>query len=130
MLEKVKFAIGVVILLCLSFVCGWCFASFGARKLEGDILELTKRNKSLSARIISLEERSRRDAEQSTRIAKSLGVLVEGLNGQVERASRIADRARRIDELARLLDKGLSEIIEEVRKLQTSYPSDGGGSGS
>lgn len=87
-------------------------------RLETNILELSERNDTLSARINGLVAGTESSAATSIALAEGLGEFVSGLSEQVERAQAITNRAQRIAELARVLDKGITELIEKIQLVE------------
>ena len=129
---KTKIAIIAVFFLCgCSFCAGYFINDKGPTvRLETDIVELSKRNKSISTRINDLEAAARINAERSQSLADGLAGLSDGLVKAVNGAKSIEDRAKRIDYLARVLDKGITELISKVRDLEKSNASTFGTGGS
>lgn len=114
-------------LITVFFLCGCSFCAGYFLKpetttsgLETDIIELSRRNKSISTRINDLEAAARVNAERSQSLADGLTGLSNGLVEAVGRAQSIEDRAKRIDYLARVLDKGITELILKVQDNQKS----------
>jgi len=118
---KIKYGIIVIVLMVASFGGGvYCCNKTTTHRLEEDIAELSKRNKSITTRINDLTEASRRDAEASRILAEGIAELNKGLVEQIGRSKTIADRAQRINYLAGVLDKGITALIATVDSLQAS----------
>lgn len=107
-----------VVLFGSGFFTGLKYSSGTIEGLETDIVELTKRNKSISTRINDLTAATRRDAEESRVLAEGLGELSSSIATQVQRSRSIADRAQRINFLAGVLDKGITELIIKIEMVQ------------
>jgi uncharacterized protein YoxC len=107
-----------VVLFGSGFFTGLKYSSGTIEGLETDIVELTKRNKSLSTRINDLTAATRRDAEEGRVLAEGLGELSSSIATQVQRSRSIADRAQRINFLAGVLDKGITELIIKIEMVQ------------
>ena len=111
----------VLILMVLSFSGGLlagrrsCAGTISG--LETDILELSNRNKSITTRLVDLDAAARRDAEASKRLAEGIGDIGKRIAEQVKRGRAITDRAERIAYLAGVLDKGITELIIQVKGL-------------
>ena len=112
---KVKLVLIVICLMAASFCGGLVYSSKTTiTRLETDILELSKRNKSITTRVNDLRAATERDAEASRILAEGLTGFSRGLEEQVRRSQSIADRAERINYLARVLNKGIAELIIKV----------------
>lgn len=101
-----------------GFYTGLKYSSGTTEGLETDIIELTKRNNTLSTRINDLETAARRDAEASQSLADGLTGLSNGLVTAIGRAQSIEDRSQRINYLAGVIDKGITELIKTVEVVQ------------
>lgn len=116
------FIITMSVLICISLFGGYCIGtSYSNRtieRLETNILELSKRNDDLSARINDLIAGAESSAATSSALAEGLGGLSTGLSEQIRRAQAITNRAQRIAELARILDKGITELIEKIQLVE------------
>lgn len=113
----------VVAIFCGGLCTGLKLCSSWTAGLETDVSELVKRNKLISSRLLTLEEESRRHAEESRLLAAGIGDISKGLADSVNRARSIEDRAERINYLAGVLDKGISELIRTAKDIQDSSAS-------
>ena len=112
---KIKLVFIVICLMVASFIGGLVYSNkTTVSRLETDIAELSKRNKSITTRVNDLRAATERDAEASRLLAEGLSGLSSGLTEQIRRSQSIADRATKIDYLARVLDKGIAELIIKV----------------
>ena len=111
------------LIFCCGILTGLKICSSGSAELKTDIVELSKRNKLISSRLLTLEEESRRHAEESRLLAEGIRDINQGLTDSVNRAHSIEDRAERINYLAGVLDKGITELIRTVESLQGSMPN-------
>ena len=118
---KIKLVFIVICLMVASFIGGLVYSNkTTVSRLETDIAELSKRNKSITTRVNDLRAATERDAEASRLLAEGLSGLSSGLTDQIRRSQSIADRATKIDYLARVLDKGIAELIVTVQESQDS----------
>lgn len=116
---KIKLVFIVICLMVASFVGGLVYSSkTTTTRLETDILELSRRNKSITTRVNDLRAATERDAEASRILAEGLTGFGRGLEEQIRRSQSIADRAERINYLAGVLNKGISELINKVNLVQ------------
>lgn len=116
---QIKFVLITTVLMVASFIGGLVYRDqTTVVRLETDILELSKRNKSITTRVNDLRAATERDAEASRLLAEGLSGLSSGLTDQIRRSQSIADRATKIDYLARVLDKGIAELILKVDLVQ------------
>lgn len=106
-----------------GILTGFRFCNEQSTELKTDVVELSKRNKLISSRLLTLEEESRRHAEESRLLAEGIRDINQGLTDSVNRAHSIEDRAERINYLAGILDKGITELIGTVKNLQDSRPN-------
>lgn len=113
----------VMAIFCGGLCTGLKLCSSWSAELETDVVELTKRNKLISSRLLTLEEESRRHAEESRLLAAGIRELNRGLTDSVNRARSIEDRAARINYLAGVLDKGITELIQTVKDIQSGTAS-------
>lgn len=121
---KIKSVLVIICLMVASFVGGLIYSSKTTiTRLETDILELSKRNKSITTRVNDLRAATERDAEASRILAEGLTGFSRGLEEQVRRSQSIADRAERINYLAGVLNKGISELIIKVDLVQKGNSS-------
>lgn len=121
---QIKIALAVLVLMVASFIGGLVYSDkTTVARLETDILELSKRNKSITARVNDLRAATERDAEASRVLAEGLAGLSSRLAEQARRSQSITERATRIDYLARVLDKGISELIIKVDMVQKRFTS-------
>lgn len=112
---KIKLVFIVICLMVASFVGGLVYSNkTTVSRLETDIAELSKRNKSITTRVNDLSAAAERDTETSRLLAEGLAGFSRGLEAQIRRSQGIAERAERIDYLARVLDKGIAELIIKV----------------
>lgn len=103
-----------------GILTGLKLCSSGSAELKTDVVELSKRNKLISSRLLTLEEESRRHAEESRLLAEGVRDINQELTVSISRAHSIEDRAERINYLAGILDKGITELIRTVKNLQDS----------
>lgn len=99
-------------------------------ELKTDVTELTKRNKLISSRLLTLEEESRRHAEESRLLAEGIGDLSNRLAEDIRRSKSIEERAERIQYLAGVLDKGITELIRTVKNISDSCTYSGSNTSS
>ena len=112
---KIKLVFIVICLMVASFVGGLIYRDqTTVVRLETDITELSRRNKSITTRVNDLSAAAERDTETSRLLAEGLAGFSRGLEAQIRRSQGIAERAERIDYLARVLDKGIAELIIKV----------------
>lgn len=113
------------VLICFSigFLGGYFWNASTIERLETNIVELSKRNDALSARINDLIAGAESSAAASSALAEGLGGLSTGLSEQIRRAQAITNRAQRIAELARILDKGITELIEKIQVVEENNTS-------
>ena len=112
---KIKLVFIVICLMVASFIGGLVYSNkTTVSRLETDIAELSKRNKSITTRVNDLSAAAERDTETSRLLAEGLAGFSRGLEDQIRRSQGIAERAERIDYLARVLDKGIAELIIKV----------------
>ena len=117
--EKIIAFIGVCItVFIIGFLGGLLWNASTIDRLETNIVELSERNNTLSARINGLVAGTESSAATSIALAEGLGEFVSGLSEQLERAQAITNRAQRIAELARVLDKGITELIEKIQLVE------------
>ena len=117
--KKIITLIGMCIaMLIIGFLGGYLWNASTIERLETNIIELSERNNTLSARINGLVAGAESSAATSITLAEGLGEFVSGLNEQLERAQAITNRAQRIAELARVLDKGITELIEKIQLVE------------
>lgn len=107
----------------IGFLGGLLWNASTIKRLETDIIELSKRNDALSARITTLVAGTESSAATSIALAEGLGEFVSGLSEQLKRAQAITNRAQRIAELARVLDKGITELIEKIHLVEENNTS-------
>ena len=116
---QIKFVLITTVLMVASFIGGLVYRDqTTVSRLETDILELSKRNKSITTRVNDLSAAAERDTETSRLLAEGLAGFSRGLETQIRRSQGIAERAERIDYLARVLDKGIAELIIKVDLVQ------------
>lgn len=113
----------VVAIFCGGLCTGLKLCGSWTTRLETDITELVKRNKLISSRLLSLEEESRRHTEESRLLAEGIRELNQGLTEDIRRSRSIEDRAARINYLAGVLDKGITELIQTVKDIQSGTAS-------
>jgi len=113
----------IVAIFCGGLCTGLKLCSSWSTELETDITELVKRNKLISSRLLSLEEESRRHTEESRLLAEGIRELNQGLTEDIRRSRSIEDRAARINYLAGVLDKGITELIQTVKDIQSGTAS-------
>lgn len=114
----IAFILFGVVSIVIGFIGGLLWNASTIDRLETNILELSERNDTLSARINGLVAGTESSAATSIALAEGLGEFVSGLSEQVERAQAITNRAQRIAELARVLDKGITELIEKIQLVE------------
>ena len=122
--KKIIAFIGMCIaILTIGFLGGLFWNASTIERLETNIIELSERNNTLSARINGLVAGTESSAATSIALAEGLGEFVSGLSEQLERAQAITNRAQRIAELARVLDKGITELIEKIQLVEEGVVS-------
>ena len=114
----IAFILFGIVSIIIGFLGGLFWNASTIDRLEANILELSERNNTLSARIDGLVAGTESSAATSIALAEGLGEFVSGLSEQLERAQAITNRAQRIAELARVLDKGITELIEKIQLVE------------
>lgn len=119
----VAFILFGVVSIVIGFLGGFFWNASTIERLETNIIELSERNNTLSARINGLVAGTESSAATSIALAEGLREFVSGLSEQHERAQAITNRAQRIAELARVLDKGITELIEKIQLVEEGLVS-------
>lgn len=119
----ITFILFGVVSIIIGFLGGFFWNASTIERLETNIVELSERNNTLSARINDLVAGTESSAATSIALAEGLGEFVSGLSEQLERAQAITNRAQRIAELARVLDKGITELIEKIQLVEEGVVS-------
>lgn len=119
----IAFILFGVVSIVIGFLGGFFWNASTIERLETNILELSERNNTLSARINGLVAGTESSAATSIALAEGLGGFVSGLSEQLERAQAITNRAQRIAELARVLDKGITELTEKIQLVEEGLVS-------